>query len=399
MIIRTPEVIEDGHKVIVRTLVDYKNRQEKVWFSVYSENKEWLTPETQDAFVLALLLLAMKEKEDLYIEGAMSEKLFYNVVNHYMPIIISCIPSLSRIRIIPEELRSTIYAQTKGGVATGFSGGIDSFCVLADHLFGSVPDGFRVTHLLFNNVGSHGAGGSRLFWDRYSRLLPAAEELGLPFIAIDSNLGELLPFGYQLTCTIRNISAVLLLQKLIRRFYFASTYKYEDCFVGEAPDMATSDPIAVHLLSTETTECISSGCQYSRVEKTMRVAEIQLSHEYLDVCVDIAGGGNCSVCVKCARTLLTLEIIGKLEEYKGIFNLEKYGKIRNRYISKVLSGKKPLQRELVQLSKELKYDFPFLLKCYSLAYAPLSVWESRKLRGTIPYHIRKIIKNFRLNKK
>lgn len=393
MKIRLPEMIDDGDNVIIRTFVDCKNRQEQLWFSVHRNHKEWLTPEAQDAFVLALLLLAMKEKEDIYVEGAMSEKLFYNLVNYYMRIVTSCIPSLSQVRIIPEELRSASYTQTKSGVATGFSGGIDSFCVLADHFFGSVPDGFKITHLLFNNVGSHGAGGRQLFRDRYNRLMPAAKELGLPLIAIDSNISEVLPVSFRKSHTIRNISAVLLFQKLIRRFYYASTFKYEDCFVGETYDIAYSDPMAVHLLSTETTECISSGCQYSRVEKTMRVAEIQLSHKYLDVCVNISGGENCSTCRKCAMTLLTLEIIGKLQEYKGIFNLERYDMIRKRYIGNVLSSKYPQRREIVRKAKELQYEFPLLSKCYSLAYTPLSLWESRKIKGTIPNRIRRTIKN------
>lgn len=398
MRIRIPEVIEDENNVIVRTLVDYKDRKEQVWFSVHRDNKEWLTPETQDAFVLALLLLAMKEKEDIYVEGAMSEKLYYNLVNHYMPIIVSCIPALSPVRIFPEELKSEVYSRAKG-VATGFSGGIDSFCVLSDHFFGSAPDGFKVTHLLFNNVGSHGAGGRRLFWDRYNRLMPAAKELGLQFIAIDSNISEILPVSFRKSHTIRNISAVLLFQKLIRRFYYASTFKYEDCFIGETFDISCCDPMAVHLLSTETTECISSGCQYSRVEKTVRVAEIQLSHKYLDVCVNTSGGENCSTCWKCARTLVTLEIIGELDKYKEVFDLEKYWRSRNRYIGKILSSKHPLSREIVQKAKELKYEFSLLSKCYSLAYAPLAFWESKKIQGTIPYRVRRILKNLKLTNK
>lgn len=399
MRIHIPEVIEDKENVTIRVLVEHYGRKEHLWYSVSRDYGGWLTPESQDAFVVALLLLAMKEKEDIYVEGAMSEKLFYNLVNYYMRIVTSCIPSLSPVRIIPEELRSASYTQTKSGVATGFSGGIDSFCVLADHFFGSVPDGFKVTHLLFNNVGSHGAGGRQLFRDRYNRLMPAAKELGLPLIAIDSNISEVLPVSFRKSHTIRNISAVLLLQKLIRRFYYASTFKYEDCFVGETYDIAYSDPMAVHLLSTETTECISSGCQYSRVEKTMRVAEIQLSHKHLDVCVNASGGENCSACRKCAMTLLTLEIIGKLQEYKGIFDLEKYDMIRNRYIGNVLSSKYPLRREIVRKAKELQYEFPLLSKCYALAYEPLSLWESRKIQGTIPYRVRRILKNLKLTKK
>jgi hypothetical protein len=331
MRIHIPEVIEDKENVMIRVLVERGELKKYLWYSVSRDYRDWLTPERQDAFVVALLLLAMKEKEDIYVDGIMSEKLFYNLVNYFMPIVTLCIPSLSQVRIIPEELSSKVYLDSKG-VATGFSGGIDSFCVLADHFFGSVPKSYKITHLFFNNVGSHGAGGRRLFWDRYNRLMPAAKELGLPFIAIDSNISEILPVSFRKSHTIRNISAVLLFQKLIRRFYYASAYKYEDCFVGETYGIAYSDPMSVHLLSTETTECISSGCQYSRVEKTMRVAKVQLSHKYLNVCINTTGSENCSTCWKCARTLVTLEVIGELDKYKEAFDMEKYWRNRNKYI-------------------------------------------------------------------
>lgn len=358
MIIHKPETIRDGGNTIIRALVEHKDRKEYLWFSVGREHENWLTPETTDAFVVALLLSAMMHKEDIYVEGVMSEKLFYNLTNYYMRIIVSSLPSLSRVDIIPQGLTTTTYTLGSGGVATGFSGGIDSFCVLADHLFGVVPAGFKITHLLFNNVGSHGAGGRRLFTERYNRILPLVRELGLPSIVTDSNLDEMLSLDFLASHMPRNLAVPLLLQKLIRRFYYASAYRYEDCFVGPTDSMGYSDPMAVHLLSTDSTECISSGCQYARTEKTMRVAEIQASHKYLDVCVSPAAAGNCSVCWKCARTMLTLEILGRLEDYKTVFDLDKYRQIRDRYIIEVLSISDPLQKEIVELAKERGYKLP-----------------------------------------
>jgi hypothetical protein len=356
MIIHAPETIRDGGSATIRALVAHKDRKGYLWFSVGREHEEWLTPETADAFVVAMLLSAMMNKEDIHVDGVMSEKLFYNLTKHYMRIIASSFPSLSPVGIIPEGLTSTIYNLGSGGVATGFSGGIDSFCVLADHLFGPVPAGFKVTHLLFNNVGSHGVGGRRLFGERYNRILPLVRELGLPIIVTDSNLDELLSLDFLTSHMPRNLAVPLLFQKLIRRFYYASAYRYEDCFVGPTDSMGYSDPMAVHLLSTESTECISSGCQYSRVEKTMRVAEIRASYKYLDVCVSPEAAGNCSVCWKCARTILTLEILGRLGDYKAVFDLDKYRQIRSRYVTEVLSSSDPLQKEIVELAKERGYE-------------------------------------------
>ncbi|MEJ2745225.1 MAG: hypothetical protein P8123_06005, partial [bacterium] len=246
MIIHKPEIIRDGSNTIIRALVEHKDRKEYLWFSTSREHENWLTHETADAFVVAMLLSAMLNKEDIHVEGVMSEKLFYNLTNYYMRIIVSSFPSLSRVGIFPERLASTIYTLGSGSVATGFSGGIDSFCVLADHLFGSTPAGFKVTHLLFNNVGSHGAGGRRLFRERYNRIFPLVRELGLPSIVTDSNLDEMLSLDFLASHMPRNLAVPLLFQKLIRRVYYASAYRYEDCFVGPTDSMGYSDPMAVH---------------------------------------------------------------------------------------------------------------------------------------------------------
>jgi hypothetical protein len=219
-----------------------------------------------------------------------------------------------------------------------------------------------------NNTGSHGRGGYALFQQRCQRLAPFARELGLPLVSIDSNLDELLQFGHQQTHTIRNISAALILPGLFRRYYYPSTYLYEDCFVGPTYDIAYTDPTLVPLLSTASIECIADGSQYSRVEKTKRLSDLDFSHRYLDVCVDDTGRSadkNCSVCDKCLRTLLTLEILGKMDLYREVFDLAKYRRYRRWYLALVLWRKGPLAREIADLAAARHYRlhrFPWLLK-------------------------------------
>lgn len=214
-------------------------------------------------------------------------------------------------------------------MATGFSGGIDSFCVLADHYYAEIPKRYRLTHLLFNNVGSHGAGGERLFRERYERLLPSAERIGLPFMMVNSNLdsfyGEGL--GFQQTHTFRNSSVALLLQEGVQSYMYASTFNYLESFVGPTYDTAYSDNITLPLLSTNNFDAFYLGSEYTRLEKTLRVAEISESYTTLDICMNPnnnSGYTNCSMCWKCLRTLVTLEIAGYLGNYSNVFDLKIY---------------------------------------------------------------------------
>jgi len=375
MRIRIPELVEDSREVRMSALVEFQQRQEHVWYSVDRQYADFLTPERQDAFLVGLLPLAMENGEDITLDGAVSERLFYHLAHYYMRVMSIRIPRMRPVKILPGNVVAERVVGARAGVVTGFSGGIDSFCVLADHLFREVPPGFRLTHLVFNNVGSHGQGqgGRAMFRRRYERLVPLARELGLPYIAIDSNLPEILDSDFERTSTTRNVAAVLAMQRLFGKYLYASTERYEDCHVRPPrplpwPEVgiAISDPIALPLLSTETTECISTGCQYARTEKTRRVSEIPYSYKYLDVCVTDIVDGNCSACTKCARTLFTLELLGKLPLYEKVFDLTRYRQARRRYLLEVLTSRHFLLKEIRELAEERRFRFPLSLRLAAL---------------------------------
>lgn len=368
--INRSELKEQNGEAQIGAVVEYANSRQYLWYRVNARYGHFLTTERMDGFVVALLPLAMITGEDLYIDGAMSEKLYYNLTNYYMRILCSVIPSLRSVRIVPAQLDSGRTYQSEGGVATGFSGGIDSFCVVADHLRDDIPSAFRITHFIFNNVGAFGKAGTRpgLFHDRYTALSGFPSEAQIDFVKIDSNLDDILPtqVGYVMTITLRNVSAVLMLQKLFSKYLYASSYKYEDCFVGPTNNSGYSDPFTVHLLSTETLECISVGCQYSRAQKTIKVADFEPSRRYLNVCASNKSVGNCSTCWKCARTLLTLEILGKEGFYEGVFDLNAYHRIREQYIVSVLISPHPLLREVAELAKSKDFHFTLLQRAVRL---------------------------------
>jgi len=375
-----PELIEQGQETRIRTLVEFEGRKEHLWYSVERRYADYLTTDKLDGFVVALLLPAMMANEDMHVDGPISEKLYWNLSHYYMCIMTSVNPALHPVRILPTDLDTGRQSPKPTGVGTGFSAGIDSFCVLADHYFDDVPDGYKITHLLFNNVGSHGRNGRKLFLDRYERLRPCVEELQIPILRVDSNLSDFHTVHFEQSHPPRNISVALLLQKLFGKYLYASTFKYEDCHVGPAKDAAHTDPVAIPLLSTETTECISAGVQYSRVEKTAKVAQLAQSHRYLDVCVNRQGQGNCGLCWKCARTLLTLELLGKISLYEKAFPLNRYRSKRRRCVAKVLAKDNPLTREILLLAKETHYRFPWDIRALATVRR-----VSTSLRNRMPW--------------
>lgn len=361
MIISKPELFFKSGCLHYQVPIYYSGKTEILWFSLKEKYAD-LVSYRSDAPLVALLIPAMAQGEDIRIEGTVSEKLFYNLSGPYQTILKLIIPSLHLVKIIPSEVRPA-YCSGEG-VAMGFSGGIDSFSVFADHHYSEVTKGFQVTHLLFNNVGSHGPDGEksrRLFHRRYNRLKPLTDKLGLPFIAIDSNVDSFYHgFTFEQTVIPRNVSVTLLLQRGLKRYLYASDYHYKNTMAGPIDNMSTINPVALPLLSIETLDLVSSGSQYTRVEKTIRVAEIEDSYQFLDVCTNEDPQIiNCSTCYKCMRTMLTLEVAGKLECYSNVFDLDTYRKNRDFYIEEVLqSNDSYLLKEITDFINEIGFDVP-----------------------------------------
>jgi hypothetical protein len=358
MRIGRPRIEERDGRVEYRTAVESGSGPPELWFAVAREHGDLLS-NLADAALLTLILPAMRAGEHVRVEGPLSEKLLYNLGGIFQSVVARVIPSLSRARIDAREAVSPV--ERARGVGTGFSAGIDSFSVLADHHYGNPSPGFRLTHLIYNNVGSHGeAGGTALFRLRYDRLMPVAERIGLPFVAVDSNLPAFFDgLDFKETYSLRNTVVGLLLQKGLGRSFLAAG----TTVMGPPPtlpvhDISHLDPSLLPMMSTEVFDAVWVGGDQTRVAKTLRVAEIEDSWDALDVCVRNDRAGNCSTCKKCVRTLLTLEIVGLQERYASVFDFPLYRRERHWRVARILRKNLALSLEIKALARERGYSFP-----------------------------------------
>ena len=315
MRIGTPELRTEDALTYIQTSIEFSQDSYPLWYSVPFEYTNFLS-DLCDGPLVALLVPAMARGEDIHVHGSVSERLYYNVAGPYQALLQKMIPSLHRVNVITSNLvRPTVRAH---GVATGFSAGVDSYSVVADHFLTEVPVSMRLTHLLFNNVGSHGPAGERLFERRYRHVAGIADRLGLPLIKVNSNLDEFYDdhLHFERTHTPRNASVPLVLQRGIGRFLYASAYNYSDIRASRNTIMGQADPLSLPVLSTDILDLVSTGSERTRVEKTIQLAEFPITHETLDVCLKETANGNCSECSKCLRTQLTLELAGLLHLYE-----------------------------------------------------------------------------------
>ncbi|WP_139173696.1 hypothetical protein [Natrialba sp. SSL1] len=335
----------------------------------------------------------MDRDEDVHVKGSVSEELFFNLSHGYQELLKTVIPSLNSVEIHAENVEPV--RDRASGVATGFSAGVDSYCVLADYYYNDPPSELTVTHLLYNNVGSHSDGGERLFRERFERLRPTAEEIGLPFISVNSNMDKFYNrFSFQQTHTPRNTAVAMLLQGGIGTFLYGSTFDYENISVKPIYDMAYTDPIALPLLSTGGIDSRAVGSEYTRVEKTLNIAGLEDSHDSLDICVRTGSAENCSECWKCRRTLLTLEIAGLLDRYDNIFDMDTYRDGREYYMAEVLASYDPLLEEIVSFAERENFRFPLRSKFLALGVVkPLNTVRSGVDAAASNERLREFIKS------
>lgn len=321
-----------------------------LWFAASAEGEELLT-DRADHVAIALLLPAMRHGRDLRIGGVVTDSLLHRLNHDVQSLVRDVHPAYRRIIVTAEDTVAAGSAAT--GVVTGFSGGVDSFATLTEYAASAdVPAGLRVTHLLNNNVGAHGEGGRELWRARFDALRPVAADLGLPFIRVDSNIDEhYRGMGFMQTVTFRNAAVIHLLGGGVGRSYHASEGTFRNVRMPPPHgDIGLAGAMTFPLLSTSAVTLESTSSGQSRIERTLALTRGPYAR-YLDVCVDPRPDRttNCSKCWKCMRTMLTLEIAGRLDEFvPTVFVRPPYERRRAQYYAELLSSIEPNDTELVE---------------------------------------------------
>lgn len=184
--------------------------------------------------------------------------------------------------------------------------------------------------------------------------------------------------NFQLTHVARNAAVALLLQKGIGKYLYAAAYHYRDCRVIPTPAYGDADALLVPMLSTEALECINPGAQFTRFEKTERIADYAIVRQSLDVCASPLMARqkiNCSRCWKCLRTQMTLEVIGKLAHFDDVFDRAVYEKHRWLYQCHVAASPKPMAADIRAGMQRYGAEFPLSVRLVA-ALLPVSLVEA-----------------------
>lgn len=352
-----------------------------------------------DTFLVGVLLPAAKYGEDILVEAPVSEKLYYNITNSIL-FTLSFIYG-NKINIKVKELVTP--SLDSAGVGCGCSLGVDSFAAMNQHLSEKCPSSYRITHLTYFNVGAMGYNdlekAKASFEKDLLKVRAFAKEVGLPVVCLESNFSLLYKdFDFDASGDIRNFSAALSLQKLFRKYLYGSSFTIKD-FKFDKAQTGYYESLLAPLLSTENCEIVIANPDRTRIDKTKDIVDNPLTQKYLYVCwkeliankwpdSEIAKikdkHQNCSHCDKCKRTLLAIDLLGKLDKYGDIFDIPYWKSIKDNYIVKVIANKNDsaFYSDLCDLMEEVGYTPSDFVK---------KQLKRAKIKKTLPYRaIRKV---------
>lgn len=365
---------KDGYIYVTSHIVDEIQGLDMIaWYRSDLEYGQYFNDDVLDAFVLPMLLCGIKYKEDIEVDGFLSEKLYYNIKNNLIYTL--SIPFHSERLIEVRSKGTKVMNYTPTAVGCGCSLGVDSFSAMLRHFSPECPDGFKITHLTNFNVGAYGNDfekGHESYLKALESVREFSENEGFPLVLIESNMGAFFKEQtFNWSGPVRTMSTALSMQKLFRRYYYASGHNNADFEITDI--MGHFASLVIPMFSTENIEFIVADQDRSRVEKTIAIADNPLTQKYLHVCLrEIRANNqgkeylrdvkfrNCTRCDKCWRTLITLDVLGLTEKYKDIFDLDFFYSIKNSIIEDVVMNRDNnlFKKEIFQLMIERKYEIP-----------------------------------------
>lgn len=356
-----------GKRLIADILSDIQRMdvQDTIWVSVDDAYAYMLTDEVYDAFLFLPVYMSMYYHTDLHLRGNVSKVLYRNVVDYLQPLMCGFSKDLTKTNIIVDGFKELEGNHTV--IGTGISCGVDCLStVYKYHELETDPD-YKLTHLFMLNVGWHGNFGDPatidLFQKRCAQNKKAADAMGLPFVAVDSNLHAFLPTLGDRASYFAIYTAVFTLEKEVGKYYFSSSYSYHETLVYGTGDTDSdfsgyADPMAIPLMQNHALRLVIDGCQYTRLQKLEKIADWPIARKYLNVCCrhsDDPGVDetNCSCCVKCIYTLAALDALGKLDAFSEVFDIPLYRTTRQKRVIKdtvLLKDLEPCYGELYDLA-------------------------------------------------
>jgi hypothetical protein len=310
-----PATVEEQDGIItVRYRFDTPSQPQRsgeLWFRIDSRYRDFLHTGPAPA-VAALAMSAMSLGEDIEVSQPLSPRFHYGLLQFSAHFHLWLPGELLAIRVRPPSFSPMVQPDARA-VVSCFSGGVDSFYTLYEHLGAAAPNAdFKLSHLFY----AHGFDvplGDPLYDELAAEFAELAKGWNLGFIGLSTNvrsiLDPLIPWVNSHGACLA--ASALLLAGGTRTFIIPSTNRHSTLF---AP--CGSNPVTDPMFGTESLDIVHHGSHQSRIQKILAIEHRSEARNHLHVCwQNIPGPRNCGRCIKCLKTMLPLKVTGSLDQF------------------------------------------------------------------------------------
>ena len=323
----------------------WQNGGAKLYFEVDKKYTDCLCTERSDAFVIALFWYAMVTGEDICFETPMSQRLYNGLTDTLIPAL--CADGHRQIKLMGPVTSEKL--ECKGAVGTGMTFGVDSLYTMHT---------YELTHLAYYAWGNlNVTDEDRISVAEYYKMVDNRDEIktakisrfagkaGYEYLYIKSNLEKDFFRGGEIYNTMYgNLACTLAVQKLFKTYISSSSGNGGDLETGVFVPTQNYENLICDNCKTETLDYISSD-DVKRFDKIEKLADDIEAAKHLDVCFEVnyldihhLREKNCGECYGCLKTMVVLDLLGKLDRYGKVFDLKKYYADRRKYIKILADG-------------------------------------------------------------
>ena len=317
-------VYVDGQKLKADIIDD--GQKKELWFC-YSDNYQPVALNA-DAFLIYILRYAMIHNKDIVSKVPVHYELLNSINRLLIPAIHLADPGRAKMTVSAPVLAEYDCHQAPG-VITGFSCGVDSFYALLNH-YRTGDRNLDVTHVFFFDFFSQNINNQ---WNAFTIAKNVAAEMGFSIIKMCTNVLNVLNLNWYPTHLYSLFAAVNSMQDIVGKHYLSSSFYVTDVNMNNPlfVDPAHYELLLIKAFHHKDMETYIEG-PVARIDKTDFIADFPIVQNHLSVCwprVD----DNCGICSKCVRTLVDLDVCGKLDKFATVFDIADYKEKRDWYLS------------------------------------------------------------------
>lgn len=309
------------------------------------------------AFLPLAMIIAAEAGEALHVEGEVTDDTIVRLNLDFAPMMREYFALPVTPRLIADAIVPTSKLVPSSATGLMFSAGVDSFYSLHRLEQEKVPP----THLV--NLHAGAASDNPAAWRRrIENIGHVADALGMGMLAIETNLHRALLGKHEKSHTIRNVCGLLAFDNVIGGAYYSASNHFQHISFATSVSrglISFIEPVLIRALVPAGYRIAILGQDAARIEKTRAIGTNDLVRRHLDVCLKARYQGqpdnlkiNCGRCLKCVRTLFTLESLGLLEGFEEVFDLQAWNAEREPRLQWLeRKGAAGARADLVQLGR------------------------------------------------